>query len=47
MRNSNIGANLSTGTEALFADLLKVLIDNEVSILQQKDSLKARLSWNH
>lgn len=47
VRNSNYGAQLSHHTKVLFADLLKLLIENETSIFRAKESLRTRATWNN
>jgi len=47
VRNSNYGAQLSHHTKILFADLIKLLIDNEVTVYRAKESLRTRTTWNN
>lgn len=47
VRNSNYGAQLSHHTKTLFADLIKLLIDNEVTVYRAKESLRTRATWNN
>lgn len=47
VRNSNYGAQLSHHTKILFADLIKLLIDNEVIVYRAKESLRTRTTWNN
>jgi len=46
-RRSNVGGVLNVSSRNALADLLRVLIDNEVTIVKLKDELRHKLSWNN